>query len=406
MESGQLKLYSKVLEQLSRQEFDIDIPSFETVNKDISEFDNNLRKLITQLKQEHEKNQLIIHISNEINKGKTLDDVLEVVYSSFKNIIPYDRMACALLDNDGYLKAVWQKTEYSENIYLDRGFKLHLKETNLNQILESKSPRIINDLDAYCAEHPKSQSTKLVIKEGIKSNFTWPLVADDKPVGFLFFSSRHKNAYNLEKVDIFYALARQVSFLVEKSHLFHQVESLNSELINAMELVKQKSCIDALTGIYHRGTILEFLDNALLDAQKKTQSVSIIMLDLDHFKAINDTYGHIAGDSVLKTIAETLKTSLRSYDRVGRYGGEEFLIVLSNSDRSMAMLVAERIREAISELVFYFDGCEVKVTGSLGITTKSSSTPTSVQDDMLMEADCALYEAKSKGRNRVVMATC
>ena len=123
-----------------------------------------------------------------------------------------------------------------------------------------------------------------------------------------------------------------------------------------------------------------------------------MMLDIDHFKKINDTYGHLAGDFVLKEIAKIIKDSIRKSDICGRFGGEEFVIVLPNTKLSGAMKLAERIRETIQNHTFDFNGKKINVTVSIGITSVGVNDS---YESLISRADEALYEAKEKGRNRI-----
>ena len=126
------------------------------------------------------------------------------------------------------------------------------------------------------------------------------------------------------------------------------------------------------------------------------------MLDLDHFKKINDTYGHLAGDAVLKEAARRLTQSIRSYDSAGRYGGEEFLVVLPGCDRGQTQNTAERIRAEIAGMPVLAAGAEIFFTASIGATVAEPGAASSTE--ILAVADSALYQAKNSGRDRTVLA--
>jgi diguanylate cyclase (GGDEF)-like protein len=125
-----------------------------------------------------------------------------------------------------------------------------------------------------------------------------------------------------------------------------------------------------------------------------------LIADIDHFKTINDTYGHLAGDSVLRRIADTLRHTVRECDHVGRYGGEEFLIILPSSDAGGAMQMAQRICRQISQVSFYNDGNEISMTISVGVAQCSDGEDSVAA--ILGRADTALYQAKANGRNQVI----
>jgi diguanylate cyclase (GGDEF)-like protein len=156
---------------------------------------------------------------------------------------------------------------------------------------------------------------------------------------------------------------------------------------------------DSLTGLLKHSRIKEQLDIELSRAQRTGESLSLVMLDLDHFKQINDNYGHPAGDKVIKAIAHLLRQRLRKMDAVGRYGGEEFVAVLPRCSRAEAHLLMEDIRKRFRDISFTVDQKTFHVTLSAGIASFEPGIDRA--DQLLQEADAALYRAKSEGRNRV-----
>ena len=158
--------------------------------------------------------------------------------------------------------------------------------------------------------------------------------------------------------------------------------------------------IDALTGAYNRHYLRKELSTLLLAAQKNKTPMSLIMLDIDHFKRINDEYGHLAGDEVLKSTAKRLKEKLRSSDALIRYGGEEFLVLLPDTRLNNAEETAERMRELVARATLTHGGKSIQVTASFGIVEFELERDDI--DRLLHRADQALYSAKKAGRNRVV----
>jgi len=178
---------------------------------------------------------------------------------------------------------------------------------------------------------------------------------------------------------------------------------LQSELVKARELFKTQAMYDPLTGAFNRRAIMERLDAELARADREKTQLSVAMLDLDHFKNVNDTYGHQAGDEVLRETVRRIQSSLRQYDCVGRYGGEEFLIVVPGLGENGEHVVFERILQTVSERNMDMPGGDARVTASLGVATWDDSSDTA--DELISAADSALYEAKRNGRNRVVHAS-
>ena len=182
-------------------------------------------------------------------------------------------------------------------------------------------------------------------------------------------------------------------------HAGRRILDLQEELLKAREALREQATHDGLTGLLNRNSILETLDDELSRATRAGQPVSVLMADLDRFKSINDCHGHLAGDAVLREAASRLKSAARRYDSVGRYGGEEFLIVLPGCDASHAAVQGERMREAIGATPFLTPSQPVPVTASLGVACSSNCAPGA----LVRKADDALYAAKAKGRNQVLV---
>jgi len=180
-----------------------------------------------------------------------------------------------------------------------------------------------------------------------------------------------------------------------------RIIELQSELLAAKEKIRVQSRTDTLTGIPNRRAVFEHLDGELNRSEREKKSISIAMLDIDNFKAVNDTYGHQAGDAVLKECALRISGSTRPYDILGRFGGEEFLLILPGTGEENAALVCERILENVQVLPFCIDGLSIGVTISIGLATWSGREDV---DKLVAAADKALYMAKEKGKNCVVFA--
>ncbi|MFS2158329.1 GGDEF domain-containing protein [Pseudomonas sp. Pseusp122] len=163
----------------------------------------------------------------------------------------------------------------------------------------------------------------------------------------------------------------------------------------------QSALRDPLTGTGNRIAMEQSLNQEIETAAKELRPLSVLMLDIDHFKQVNDTYGHCVGDEVLKSIANTLKAQLRNSDQVFRFGGEEFLIVLADTGRDTAAMLGERLRKAAQSLIHPAVGRPVELTISLGCATL---LPAESADSLLRRVDGALYVAKRAGRNRLTMA--
>jgi len=180
-----------------------------------------------------------------------------------------------------------------------------------------------------------------------------------------------------------------------------RIVQLQSELLKAKKKLEIQSRTDPLTGVLNRRAILSQIGGELSRAKRENTKISISILDLDHFKAINDTYGHLSGDAVLRECMHRVKLTIREYDSVGRFGGEEFIVVLPGANDGDAFSVAERIRLRIKEKAVDVEGISISFTASQGVATSNGDTTV---DEMIAMADQALYRAKENGRNRVEKA--
>jgi len=182
-----------------------------------------------------------------------------------------------------------------------------------------------------------------------------------------------------------------------------RILDLQNKLIAAREELRFKATHDALTGIANRATALEAIHRERSRQVREAGSFGVVLLDIDHFKRVNDGYGHMAGDLALKTVAKRIMASVRPYDTVGRYGGEEFLVVAPLSDAAGTLSLAERIRRCVESEPIAAGTSPIRLTVSCGIAICYSEAPLEAEA-LLYLADEALYRAKETGRNRCEIA--
>lgn len=196
-------------------------------------------------------------------------------------------------------------------------------------------------------------------------------------------------------------MAARVAMTQEE--MLRRIDEATQELQQQKRVAEQEARVDPLTGLNNRRAFFEMADREVNRAVRHGFPVALAMLDMDHFKAINDIHGHATGDRVLVALAEVLRQSTREVDVVGRLGGEEFVILMPDTSREAAVLAAERLREAVAAISMEMGGHRLFLTASLGVAWLHGS----VQQvgDLLVQADDALYRAKSSGRNRVEIYT-
>jgi diguanylate cyclase (GGDEF)-like protein len=176
-----------------------------------------------------------------------------------------------------------------------------------------------------------------------------------------------------------------------------RIVDLQADLLRAREELRERANKDLLTMLPNRSAIHSALEQEIARCHRDQRSVGVILLDIDHFKKINDTYGHFAGDAVLRETASRLRTGMRPYDQVGRYGGEEFLVVLPNCDLDKAYMQADRMRLRLQSSPMVVEGSDLRVSASFGVTVSDGSERSA--EFFVRVADEALYQAKAGGRN-------
>jgi two-component system, cell cycle response regulator len=192
--------------------------------------------------------------------------------------------------------------------------------------------------------------------------------------------------------------------LKARLHTGRRILQLEDNLVEAREEMRFKATHDALTSLWDRGAILALLRSELSRSTREHSSVSVLLCDIDHFKQINDIHGHQAGDEVLEEVSSRLLDAVRLHDAVGRYGGEEFLIVLNGCGREDLKERAEQARRAISAAAFLTNHGSISVSMSVGAITLEGWDKSLPIEPFLKDADDALYRAKAAGRNRVSYA--
>jgi diguanylate cyclase (GGDEF)-like protein len=267
-------------------------------------------------------------------------------------------------------------------------------EAAVARILEPVSALLHKPLSLVDAQSPEART-------GFAVRLDVPRVAVVSGDGTPFTEDERRLIHELFGI-IKYAEEADARFQeLEQRMLSLQRENL--DLIVKNRRLSEVSTRDALTGLYNRWFVMEKIDSEINRALRHGSPMSLLMLDIDHFKRINDTWGHPAGDQVLQAIGKLLRDSCRVYDVPGRYGGEEFCIVLPETKPGNTTVVAERIRRRLEETALSCGDSEVIVTASMGIAGMEADSEGEILSPaaLIDRADRALYTAKSRGRNRV-----
>ena len=223
-------------------------------------------------------------------------------------------------------------------------------------------------------------------KATLKSHLTLPLTLEKEILGCISINSEQPNAFDAQDLQFFSVIGYQMAATIE--HL----QRLSS--------IKNLAIYDTLTGLYNRRYFEERFGTEVQQSFTNKTPLSLILIDIDHFKKVNDTFGHPEGDKILRGVASLLKNSVRKKDTVARYGGEEFILILPEAGVEAASMIAERIRKLVESTRFDVGNAHLNATISLGISSLPSHRARS-KDELVKMADLALYRAKREGRNRV-----
>lgn len=227
-------------------------------------------------------------------------------------------------------------------------------------------------------------------ESGVKilSRLIAPLNIHDECIGYLSFYSNKENAFSPESENIINLLAHDFSMVFQLMLLYDEIKVL--------------SITDGLTTLSNKQYFIEILEKEFERAKRFKNDLSLIVMDIDYFKSVNDTYGHLQGDSVLKEIGSIIKENIRKVDFAARYGGEEFVVLAINTDIQDTKILAEKIRNSIECYSFKAEKQPLKLTASFGVSSVTNDTTSKL--DIVKKADDALYQAKNGGRNRVCVS--
>lgn len=278
------------------------------------------------------------------------------------------------------------KLEIVKGYGLSQGFlsqpPIRVGEGITGRVVLTGEPFIAEDVRTtdHCAN---KEFAKL---EGIRSVMSIPMRTQDRCVGCITVYRKEKESFSPNDLLILNIFGMQAAEAIEKTNLLNEL--------------KQQATYDHLTKIYNRHTLMTAIEkNMSISLRHEVQS-SIIFIDIDNFKQFNDTHGHLLGDKLLRDIGQIMKKNIRQGDSVGRFGGEEFVVLAPHTGKKQAVTLARKLLDAVSNHIFIGkDNAKVTVTFSAGVATFSEDGNTS--DSVLKKADEAMYQSKASGKNRV-----
>ena len=327
-----------------------------------------------QLKEREEELSVINRSSAIITSSFDIQTIYDSFIQELKKVVEVSWAAIALIEKDEiHLLALssdigspWQA-----------GKRMPIKGTATEWVATHRKSIVESDL----SQASKFTTGKYHLKQGVRSIAYLPLMAKGEVIGSLIVASRHPNAYSQRHIKLLEQLASQIAMPVENSRLYAKAE--------------EKARIDELTGLLNRRSLDEQIPNEIGRHSRYGGTFSIIILDLDSFKAFNDNYGHLAGDKLLKQISNIMKNAIRNADQAFRYGGDEFAITLPQTAIDAAHKVAERVRQQVASKI---KTGYIPVTVSLGLASWPADGIG--PNELIGAADVALYQAKRSGGNQ------
>jgi diguanylate cyclase (GGDEF)-like protein len=265
------------------------------------------------------------------------------------------------------------------------------------QALTNTEPIVIHDLRA----DPRFATDALVTGD-VSARFfaSVPLIGPaGHCIGVFCVMDHEPRVISADAIEVM----RDLALVAESEIQLSAMSQTQSELANDLDVARRQLLRDSLTQTWNRAGILEILAREQSRARRNRQRLGVAMVDLDHFKNINDSHGHLVGDRVLRTVAERMIDAVRPYDAVGRYGGEEFLVVIVDQDQNVIGSIAERMRHNIARAPISANRKTLSITASIGVANLDSQHTIDLTE-LVQMADEALYRAKRGGRNRVVVA--
>jgi diguanylate cyclase (GGDEF)-like protein len=337
-------------------------------------------RVFMQLERAKREQEILYRVSQSLSTALTQDAVMEVGLNAAKEIVVHDFAAITEYQVEGRRHLVRRAS--GERALDFQG--LRFRDNASLTAMVVKNRHYLPYRGAFDSKQQVLFTKKAKLK-GMDSLLVLPLVVREEPIGTLIVAAKAPGAFGTSVRETLQALSNQLAVAMANARAVRQLEEM--------------ATTDGLTGCLNKRAFLDQMEQKLMAAQRFGRKLSLIVTDLDHFKAVNDTYGHAAGDRVLQALGQVLKRVKRETDLVARFGGEEFCVLCEETDSRGAELLAERVREELEGTELMTELGPLKVTASLGVATFPEHASNAV--DLFIQGDKALYEAKNRGRNRV-----
>jgi len=334
----------------------------------------NQESLNTELDDRVQQLEGLLQLVQSLGSSLNLENTLNIVINQIKSLITFQ--SCIIFSYDsvsGVIKPCRLISPYADFV---QGLSFTQDNGVINWVIKEKRALLLEDTQ-------KSRLENLIAEE--RSVIIAPLIVENQVTGAIYAGSPEPRAYNSEQISLLRTMAYTVAMAIRNAELYEKTAAL--------------AITDGLTGLYTHRYFQERLGQAIEWCRQFNRQLALVLIDADHFKQYNDTLGHPEGDQILKEISQLLKNHVRESDIVSRYGGDEFAIILRETDKRKALEIAENIRRAFETK---FSARPVKITASIGV----AAFPEDGKDksSLISATDEGLYEAKDRGRNKVAAA--
>lgn len=395
-----INVFTSISKEIARGDFTREVPF--TNGDEIGQLGRTFNSMIASIKRKIEQLKYLNDVAIEVHSHVEIDQLLQNLANISRRLINAEICVLLLLDGgDEEIKhfkvslpdtsesvhdGVWPKDGRFGGITPPKDMGEAAKAGVLSsKILETVlsrglSIRLDDVANGQCFVSLLANYPPIHTLLGV------PIKMNHKVIGGLFLTNKSNNErFTLEDEEVLFTLAYQASVAIENAKLYGEACQL--------------AITDGLTGLLNHREFRRRLEDGVEGSKRYQHSLSLLMIDIDHFKHFNDTYGHQVGDQVLKTVSDIIKTHIRVVDVCARYGGEEFVVILRETDMSSAVVLSERIRSTIYAYPFKHDGIKSQLSVSIGVACFPQDAKSA--EDLIKKADDALYTAKRTGRNNV-----
>ncbi|HLB95073.1 MAG TPA: diguanylate cyclase [Nitrospiria bacterium] len=329
---------------------------------------------------------VLLEIAKTVGSALDSEDLFGIILEKSTEFLEAEQGSLMLLDEDR--RELTVKAMKGLNKKIVELLKIRPGEGISGKVLATGTPMVVSDIesDGRIAQEKRPRYKT-------KSFISIPLKLNDRTIGVLNIADKITGeVFKEDDLHLLVSIGAYASVAIERSKFYHKTEEL-----------KKISITDSLTGLLNRRYFQERMAEEIERSRRHHLPLSLIMMDIDNFKSVNDTYGHLVGDEALKITARAIRNCVRTIDVAARYGGEEFTVILPQTAKSDATVIAERICSEVSRLDFPFEQAARKLSFSVSLGLATFPDDAEALDDLIRNTDIALYQAKAQGKNRVVI---